>query len=134
MLKDIPQLLVEDIAVAIVRELNPQKEFIWNVYLINFKDTPIDGVLVSSNGYGVRNGEDVKTSVLRHFLDTVPARSKALIEPIMEDLFGITNQFWVSFYQNDKVYDKKYIFLPETIIEDNFIQIPILNAEGVMIM
>lgn len=51
----------------------------------------------------------------------------------MENTFGLTNEFWVSFYINDKIYDKQYIFLPETINLKNLTKIPILNAEGVMI-
>jgi hypothetical protein len=133
MLKDIPQPTVTDVAIAIVKEVNKENAIVWNVYLVNFKPQEITGVLVSSNGYGVINKEEVKTSSLRHFLDTVLGRSFALVEPIMENIFGITNQFWVSFYLEGQIYDKKYIFLPETIREENFISIPILNLNGVMI-
>ena len=31
------------------------------------------------------------------------------------------------------MYDKKYIFLPETIKEENFVLIPYINKKGVMI-
>ena len=34
---------------------------------------------------------------------------------------------------NKKMFDKKYIFLPETIVEQNFTQIPILDKRGVFI-
>ena len=134
MLKDIPQLKVEDVAVAIVKEKNNTGEDIWNAYLLNLKSTEITGVLVTSNGYGTLNDKEMKTSLLRHFLDTVPAHSAVLIEPMMEDIFGITNQFWVSFVFEKQMYDKKYIFLPETICHENFIHIPLLNLDGVLIL
>ncbi len=134
MLKDIPQLIVEDVAVAIVKEKNKEGEEIWNAYLLNLKDSEITAVLVTSNGYGTLKGEEVKTSVLRHFLDTVPPHSALKIEPIMENLFGVTNQFWVSFVFDKQMYDKKYIFLPETICPENFIHIPLLNSDGVLIL
>lgn len=133
MKKDITPPLVEDIAVAVVREETELHEIIWNVYLLNLKKESIEGVIVSSKGYGTYNNEEVKTSTLRHFLDTVSAQSFAKIEPVIENLFGLNNEYWVSFFINKKMYDKKYIFLPETIKEENFTLIPIINKKGVMI-
>ena len=133
MKKDIHPPEVTDIAVAIVREENEQHELVWNVYLLNLKETEIEGVLVTSTGYGQIQDEVRRTSTLRHFLDTVPAKAFAKIEPIVEDVFGITNEYWVSFYINKVMYDKKYIFLPESISEVHFTSIPYLNKRGVMI-
>lgn len=133
MLKDIPQLKVEGIAMAVVPEVNDKGAKEWNVYLINLKNESIEGVLVSSNGYGYKDGEKVKTSTLRHFLDVVPAKSYAKVEMIIENVFGLNNEYWVSFYLNKNMYDKKYLFLPGTIDPEYFTSIPILDAEGVMI-
>ena len=134
MRKDIPELKVEDIALSIVKEKNEIGETIWNVYVINLKSNPIEGVLVTSKGYGQLNGEDVKTSTLRHFLDTVPGKSYSLIEPIIENVFGLNNEYWISFFHNKILYDKKYIFLAESITENNLIKVPLLNKEGVVIL
>lgn len=134
MLKDIPELHVEDVALAVVKEQNKEGELVYNVYVINLKNRDLEGVLVSSSGYGVIQEKEVKTSELRHFLETVPARSASKVEAIVEDVFGITNQYWLSFYLDKQIYDKKYIFLPESIREENFIMLPILNKEGVMIL
>ena len=133
MLKDIPKLVVENIIVAIVPEENEIAEQVWNVYLINLYNAKIEGVLVSSKGYGKKNGEEVKTSTLRHFIGTVEANDYAKIELIIKDVFGLANEYWISFYLGKDMYDKKYVFLPESITEENFTQIPILNKRGVMI-
>ncbi len=133
MLKDIPEHIVEDIAIAIVQEENEIGELIWSSYLLNLKEAPIEGVLVSTKGYGNFEGEDVKTSMLRHFLDSVPAKGYTRIEPIIENLFGLNNEFWVSFYYQGTMYDKKYVFLPESIKEDFFINVPLIHKKGVMI-
>ena len=133
MKKDILPPPVEDIAIAVVREQNDLNEEEWNVYLINLKKEKIEGVLVTSHGYGKLNEEDVKTSTLRHFLDEVGPKSFVKFEPIIETLFGLNNEYWVSFFLNKVMYDKKYIFLPETIKEEHFILIPYLNKKGVMI-
>ncbi|HRH03943.1 MAG TPA: hypothetical protein PLI68_01900 [Bacteroidia bacterium] len=133
MIKDIPELKVEDVALAIVKEKNEYSETIWNSYLINLKKRALDAVLVTSTGYGVLNEEKVNTSTLRHFLDTVQPNSFVKIEPIIEDVFGLNNEYWVSFYLDKKLYDKKFIFLPETILEENLINIPVINKKGIMI-
>ncbi len=133
MKKDIIPPVVEDIAVAVIKEENELFETEWNVYLINLKKEKIEGVLVSSHGYGFYNGDDVKTSTLRHFLDVIDSHEYKKIEPIVETLFGLNNEFWVSFFMNGVMYDKKYIFLPETIKEENFILVPYINKKGVVI-
>ena len=133
MIKDIHYPEVTDIAVAVIKEETPEGEA-WNVYLLNLKDTNITGVLVTSKGYGTQNGEEVKTSTLRHFIDEVHAKSFAKIEPIMENVFCLSNEYWVSFYVNDLIHDKKFIFLPETISEQFFTSVPVINKKGVLIV
>src|SRR5688572_16500608 len=137
MLKDIPELKVEDIALAVVPDLQqgekPNEFTVWDVFLINLKKQPIHGVLVSSKGYGSLHGEEVQTSVLRHFFDEVQPMSAARVEPIDREVFGLKNEYCVSFYVGKNIYDKKYLFLPESILVDNFSHIPVLNKTGVMI-
>ncbi len=125
--------IISGIIVSVVSELNNEGAKEWNVYLINNKDVDIEGVLVSSNGYGIKNKEKVSTSMLRHFLDEMPAKSFKKIEPITDEVFGIFNQYWVSFYEDKKMYDKKFIFPAESIMEKNFTLIPVLGKMGVMI-
>lgn len=133
MRKDIIHPVVEDIALAVVKEENELGQPEWNVYILNLKNEPIKGVLISSKGYGLVNDQSVKTSVLRHLIDEIPARSYAKVEMIIEDVFGLSNEYWVSFYLNKMIYDKKYVFLAESINEDYFINIPLINKKGVMI-
>jgi hypothetical protein len=134
MKKDINPTKVENISVAVVQEKNEINEDIWNVYIINQKEVSIENVLVSSKGYITDlKGVETKTSALRHTIGNIEANNYALIEPIMENVFALHNEYWVSFFSNNELLDKKYIFLAETIKEENFITIPILNKPGVMI-
>lgn len=136
MREDIEIPKVENIAVAVIKELNEEKTTeVYNVYLINLKKNIIRNTLVSSKGYG-RNemtGEEIKTSVLRHFIGDLDGKSFAKIEPIMEEVFGLNNEYWVSFFENNTLFDKKYIFLAESITDENMITVPIINKKGVMI-
>lgn len=137
MKKDIEIPSVEGVSVAVVKELNEEKTHeVYNVYLLNLKEVDLTNVMVSSKGYGINNlsGERINTSVLRHFLGNVSAKSAKKIEPIVEEVFGINNEFWVSFFEGDRMFDKKYIFLAETIIESNMIKVPLMeDVRGVII-
>ncbi|WP_353181945.1 hypothetical protein [Parapedobacter lycopersici] len=133
MKKDLPENIVEDVSIAIVLERESPGEKVWHVYLINEKMTPIKNVMVSSKGYGVKDGKDVKTSILRHFIGDIDSGDYARIEAIDEQVFGLTNEYWLSYYVNGTIYDKKYIFLPESIIDENLTKIPVLNKPGVLI-
>lgn len=132
MKKDINIPQVKNVTLAVAREITPLDEEAWSVYLINRNDHDIENTLVASTGYGELNGEHQKTSTLRHFLETVPARSTALIEPINAEIFHLNNEFWVSYYVDGKIYDKKFIFLPDSIKEENLIYIKELDMQGVL--
>lgn len=134
MIKDLPDNTVEDIAVAVALETENAENKTWYVYLINLKREAIENVLITSKGYGEINGEPVKTSVLRHMFPRVESGSFILVEPIDEETFGLNNEYWLSYYIGTAIYDKKFIFLPESIVDSNFIKLPILNKPGVMIL
>lgn len=133
MKKDLPPNIVEDIYIAVVLENESPGVRNWNVYIINQKEVPIQNVLISSKGYGIKDDREVKTSVLRHFIGDLEAKEYALVEAIDEQVFGLTNEYLLSYYINKTIYDKKFIFLPESIVEANLIRIPIVNKPGILI-
>jgi hypothetical protein len=132
MRKDIEIPEVKNVTIAIVREKTLFETYDWKVYLINNNTVHLENTLVSSVGYGEQDGKQQKTSTLRHFLETVPARSTALIEPIDEKVFHLNNEYWVSYYIGSQIYDKKFLFVPETINESNLTYIRELEMEGVL--
>ncbi len=134
MIKDLPENTVKDIAIAVALEKESAESKIWYVYLVNLKKEPIENVMITSKGYGEKNGEQVKTSVLRHAFPIIEGGAYKLIEPIDEETFGLNNEYWLSYYIGNDIYDKKFIFLPESIIDVNFIRIPVVNKPGVMIL
>ena len=131
MIKDIVFPEVEDVAVAVVQEIPGLEEY--SVYLINLKNTDIINVLVTSTGYGMINDEKKKTSTLRHFFEVIKQHDYIQIEPIQKEVFGLSNEYWISFTLNDQLLDKQFIFLPESIVEENFVTVPIINKKGVLI-
>lgn len=133
MIKDLPENIVRDIAIAVALEKETAENKLWYVYLINLKNVAIENVLITSKGYGEKDGAPVKTSILRHMFPIVESGSYKLIEPIDEQTFGLNNEYWLSYYIGRDIYDKKFIFLPESIVEMNFTRLPVVNKVGVMI-
>jgi len=133
MKKDLPENIVEDVAMAVVLMNETPEIKNWTVYFVNLKDEQIENVLISSKGYGEKDGKLVKTSVLRHSLGDIKARSFAGVEAIDPEVFGLSNEYWLSYYINGVIYDKKFIFLPESIVDENLIHIPLVDRPGVMI-
>lgn len=133
MKKDLPENIVEDVAIAVVLMSETPEVENWTVYLVNLKNEPITNVLITSKGYGEKDGKHVKTSLLRHSIGDVAAHAYAGVEAIDTEVFGLTNEYWLSYYIGNTIYDKKFIFLPESIVDVNLIRIPLLNKPGVMI-
>ncbi|MFS8615435.1 MAG: hypothetical protein FWJ85_01335 [Solitalea sp.] len=133
MLSHLPKNEVRDIAVAVVLEEASAEAKSWRVFLLNLKDEAIETVMISSKGYGTKDGKEVKTSVLRHAFPRIEAREYALVELIDEQVFGLNNEYWLSYYLHGTIYDKKFIFLPESIVEENLVRVPLVNKPGVII-
>ncbi|MCB9186777.1 MAG: hypothetical protein H6601_08530 [Flavobacteriales bacterium] len=132
MRKDIHIPKVIDVSMAVVRETEgPDAE--WGVYLINQKDVALKNIIVASKGYGTLNEQEVKTSTLRHFFDDLGAKSFTKVEKIMPDVFGLNNEYMLTFYIDQMIYDRKYIFVPDSIVEENLIQIPLIDKPGILI-
>ncbi len=134
MLKDIEKKEVKNIAVAAIHELNPDTSvMVWNVYLINYSNNLLEGVIVSSHGWGTIEGEEKKTSQLRHFLKELEPISYKKIEPITEDVFGLNNQYWFSGFIEGNMVDYKFIFEANSINENNTELISLINQKGVIV-
>jgi hypothetical protein len=95
----------------------------------------MEGIIVASTGYGTHptTGENIKTSTLRKGIEVMMPGEAARIEPIMPDLFGINNEFWVSFWVHETMFDKRFVFEAGSINPQEFKLIPTLNAKGIIL-
>ncbi|MFD2203638.1 hypothetical protein [Shivajiella indica] len=131
MKKDIDFHPVTGVKLAIAKEMvNGMEE--WGVYIINLNLIELNTVMITSKGYGNINGEEKKTSVLRHMIQELGAESIAKIEPIDPDLFLLNNEFWVSYYILDQIFDKKFVFKAGMVKKENLLWIPELGLEGIL--
>lgn len=117
--------------VHIVAVLEWDKEFLsqnWFVYLVNNWDKTLETTLVMSRG----NDSKRKTSTLRHGLNDVAPGSAVKIELLPDEVLGFNNEYLVTFFAGDKLYDKTFVFEPYSVKEENASQIEVLGKEGVL--
>ena len=127
---------VEGVSIAVVpseEAINPEGQPIWQVYLLNHNAFSLQNVIVNANGYGQQpSGEKVRTSTLRYLFEEVPPHTAVPVEPIESALFHLNNQYWVSYYHGPQIFDKKFIFVPDSIVPDNLTHIALLDRAGVL--
>jgi hypothetical protein len=52
---------------------------------------------------------------------------------MVQDVFDVNNEFWLSFFLGNNMYDKKFIFVAGSIKEENFTKVPLVQKSGVLI-
>lgn len=127
---------VENVGVAVIQSINDDKEKEYTVYLISLRDDIMEGIIVASTGYGENTvtGEKIKTSTLRHGIEVLLPNEIAKIEPIMPNVLGLSNEYWVSFWIEDVLYDKRFVFPAESLIEENFKYLEAFKRKGVLLL
>ncbi|MGB0166734.1 MAG: hypothetical protein ACPF8V_07770 [Luteibaculum sp.] len=133
MKKDILIPKVKDVGIAVVPKQEAEVKF-WQAYVVNFSTDTLQTVLISSKGFGELEGREKETATMRHFIEEIGPKDFHPFEGMIDDLAALTNEFWLSYYANNKLYDKKFVFVAESISEENFVSIPILKAKGVLIV
>lgn len=131
MKKDIDFQPVTGVKLAIAKEEKATGTE-WAVYIINLNLIELKNVMITSKGYGEINGEVKKTSVLRHMLPELGEQAAAKVEPIDPAVFSLNNEFWVSYYILDQIFDKKFIFTSGSFDSGFIKMIPEIGLEGVL--
>jgi hypothetical protein len=134
MKEDITIPKVENVFLAAIQEWSDDfMEKVWYVYLVNDSDFDLNGVMVVSKAFGTLDGEMKKTSLLRHAFQNVPAVSVIKIEMLETNVLRLNNEFMVTYFIGDTLYDKKFIFRAQTITPDYVEEVPILFVDGVIV-
>ena len=129
MKKDIQIPEVSGVQIVAVLEYNDvYKTDDWNVYIVNEKTVDLEMVVIVSKGFDEKD----QTSVMRKKLDVLPANSFAKVELIQPELFKLNNQFQVSFFADNQLFDKTFTFSKNTIKEGSLRMISSLNKRGIL--
>ena len=128
MKKDIEFLENQDVLMAVA----PSEFEQWDVFIINKGSMAIKNLLVASSGYGFDDaGEKITTSTLRHFYDELKPNTFQAIEKIDPSVFHLNNEYWISYWIDERLYDRRFLFVPDSISASNCIFVRILEREAV---
>ncbi len=134
MKKDIVIPKVENVYVAAMQEWNDDfMENTWYAYLVNDSAEKLESVIVVSSASGLINGEERKTSQLRHVFSEVLPDTAVRIEMIEESVLQLNNSFMVTFFKDNTLYDKNFVFRANTISKENFQEVPVIYKDGVLL-
>jgi len=127
--KDIHFPNVKDVYIAIVKEEHPEyKTQDWNAYIINNSDADLDTVLIVSQGFS----EKKVTPPMRHSLKLLPARSFAKIEYLQDAVLQLHNEFKVTYFQGNVMFDKTYLFNKDSIKDSALKPVPLIQIKGIL--
>jgi len=130
MRKDIEMPEVAGVKICVAKSTNNMGESEWHVYLINKNLVELSNVMIVSKGYESLEKTGKITSTLRHMIKEVGEQSFAKVEAISPEVFGFYNEFWVSYYIVNELFDKKFIIKP--FKEFQTVEIPELELQGKM--
>lgn len=98
----------------------------WSAYILNDRNSPIEMALVVSKGYD----ENRITSTMRHSIALMDPKSYARIELVEDDVLQLDNEFFLTFFADGKLYEKKFLFKKNSIDENLVVNIPLMNKPG----
>lgn len=134
MKKDILIPEVKNVYVAAVLMTNDTGDQQWWIHLINDSARPLENVMIQSRGYSnLDTKSGVKTATLRKVIKVLPAKSAAKLEPIMPEVFHLFNEYWVTFFEENTLKDRKFIFGPHTIEASIKEDLPVLQDKGILV-
>jgi hypothetical protein len=125
MKKDILIPEVKNVYVAAVLMTNDTGDQQWWIHLINDNTSPLENIMIQSRGYSnLDTKSGVKTATLRKVIK---------LEPIMPEVFHLFNEYWVTFFEENTLKDRKFIFGPHTIEAAIKEDLPVLKDKGILV-
>ena len=129
MRKDIHIPEVKNVFIAAVKEYPQDSDnYEWVVYILNNQLQDLKLVIVVSQGFSKQD----KSSTLRKTIQMLPQKSFAKLEILPEELFKLTNTYKLSFFSDNKLFDKTYTFDKNVIKDSSLETIPLLSLKGIL--
>ena len=134
MKKDIEIPKSEHVYLAAIQEWNDDfQENNWYVYLINGNNQPLEMVITVSRAYGTIDGEQRKTGTFRHAFTEVKPNEAIKIELLDKQILILNNEFKVTYFLNDKMHEKNFVFKTNSINEKAQSDLPVIDKRGVLL-
>ena len=124
---------VENVHVVAIQEWSDDfQENCWYAYLLNATNETLEMAMVVSRAYGLIDGEQRNTMSLRHAFAKVEPQTAVRIEFLENNLLQLNNEFMLSYFIGNKMFDKKFIFKTNSINEKGQSDLPVISKRGVI--
>lgn len=134
MKKDIDFPKSENVFLAAIQQWNDDfQENSWFVYLVNNTNKTLEMAMIVSRAYGTINNEQRVTGTFRHAFNEVAPKSITKIELLENNVLQLNNEFVVSYFLNNKMFDKTFVFKTNTINDKALSDIPTTDLRGVLL-
>ena len=100
----------------------------WHAYLLNESNLDLSTVLIVTKGFD----EERETAVLRHKIEVLPAGSFAKIELLQEEVLELNNEFRLSFFADNSLFEKKFFIPKSTVKQGKLRMIKAMNKRGIV--
>lgn len=101
----------------------------WYAYVLNQGPRPLEMVLVVSEGHD----RSRKTSKMRHSISLLPALSFAKVELVLEEVLSLNNVFFVTYFADNKLYEKRFVFEKQDLATLKLSPVPLLKKDGIFV-
>ncbi|WP_338410673.1 hypothetical protein [uncultured Flavobacterium sp.] len=133
MTKDIIIPKVENVHIVAIQEWSEDfGENCWYAYLLNATNETLEMAMIVSRAYGLINGENRNTMQLRHVFATLEPKTAIKIEFLENSVLQLNNEFSLSYFIGNKMFDKKFIFKTNSININLITDLPAINMRGVL--
>jgi hypothetical protein len=131
MKKDIVVPEASGVGIAMVPDMDDKKQRIWSAYLVNQRESTLYNVFIQVSAKGEVRGEEQKTASVRFYVESLEPKKAKKIEVVLHQATKLANQYWISFFDNEVLYDKKVVFAPGSITGANLAMLEVLNLRAV---
>jgi len=133
MKKDIIIPKVENVHIVAIQEWSDDfQENCWYAYLLNATNETLEMAMIVSRAYGLIKGENRNTMSLRHAFAKVEPQTAVKIEFLENNVLQLNNEFLLSYFIGNQMFDKKFIFKVNSINEKAQSDLPVIAKRGVM--
>ena len=124
---------VENVHIVAIQEWSDDfQENCWYAYLLNATNETLEMAMIVSRAYGLIDGEQRNTMSLRHAFAKVEPQTAVRIEFLENNVLQLNNEFMLSYFIDNKMFDKKFIFKTNYINEKGHSDLPVVNRRGVL--
>lgn len=124
---------VENVHIVAIQDFSDDfQENCWYAYLLNATNETLEMAMIVSRAYGLIDGENRNTMQLRHAFATLAPKTAVKVEFLENNLLQLNNEFSLSYFIGNKMYDKKFIFKANSINTKDQVDLPAINKLGVI--